>query len=111
MSNLRVAVLALTLIGVAYGQDKKPDEKKPDDKPTTKLKGYLPQYYKKLGLRDDQLQRIYKIRADTRAKADELKAKMEKLRADEKEQLEKALTPEQLKRLRELQTGAKPSEK
>ena len=111
MMHLRVAVLTLTLIGVAYGQDKKPDDKKPDDKPAVKLKGYLPQHYKKLGLRDDQLQRIYKIRADTKAKTDELKAKMDKLRADEKAQLEKALTAEQLKRLRELQTGDKPTEK
>ena len=109
MLHLRLAVLTLTLtmIGVVYAQDKKPDDKKPDDKPLVKLKGYLPQHFKKLGLRDDQLQRIYKVRADSKAKQDELKAKIDKLKADEKEQLEKVLTPEQIKRLRELRTGEK----
>ena len=114
MLHLRLAVLtlALTMIGVVYSQDKKPDDKKPDDKPPpVKLKGTLPQHYKKLGLRDDQLQRIYKIRADSRAKQDELRAKIDKLKADERELLEKALTPEQLKRLREIKLGDKPSDK
>ena len=110
MLHLRLAVLALAMIGVSYAQDKKPDDKKPDDKPpAVKLKGYLPQHYKKLGLRDDQLQQIYKIRGDSKAKQDELRAKIEKLKADEKEQLEKALTPDQIKRLRELRTGDKPT--
>jgi Spy/CpxP family protein refolding chaperone len=114
MSTLRMGAIALTLamIGVVYSQDKKPDDKKPDDKkPPVKLKGYLPQNWKKLGLRDDQVQKIYKIRADAKAKADELKAKLDKLKAEEKEQLEKVLTPEQLKRLREIRTGEKPTEK
>ena len=111
MLHLRLAVLTLAMIGVAYSQDKKPDDKKPDDKPPVKLKGYLPQHYKKLGLRDDQLQRIYKIRADSKAKQDELLAKIAKLKADEKELLEKALTADQIKRLREIRTGDKPTEK
>ncbi len=112
MLHMRLAVLALAMIGVAYAQDKKPDDKKTDDKPTpVKLKGYLPQHYKKLGLLDNQLQKVYKIRADTKAKTDELNAKIAKLKADEREQLEKSLTAEQLKRLRELRTGEKPTEK
>ena len=112
MLHMRSAVLALAMIGVAYAQDKKPDDKKTDDKPTpVKLKGYLPQHYKKLGLLDNQLQKVYKIRADTKAKADELNAKIAKLKADEKEQLEKVLTSDQLKRLREIRSGDKPTEK
>ena len=107
MSHLRVALLSLALIGVIYAQDKKPDDKPPP----VKLKGPMPTYYKKLGLSDVQVQKILKIRADTRAKVDELDAKIKKLKADEREQLEKALTPEQLKRLRELRTGEKPTEK
>jgi hypothetical protein len=108
MSTLRMGTiaLALTMIGVVYSQDKKPN-----DKPPVKLTGRLPQNYKKLGLRDDQLQRIYKIRADAKAKGDELKAKLDKLKADERVQLEKVLTPEQLKRLREIRSGDKPTEK
>ena len=112
MLHLRLAVLAMALamIGVSYAQDKKPDDKKPEEKPPVKLKGSLPQHYKKLGLRDDQLQRIYKIRGDSKAKQEELRAKIEKVKTDEKEQLEKALTPDQIKRLRELRNGDKPAE-
>ena len=112
MLHLRLAVLALAMIGIASAQDKKPDDKKTDDKPPpVKLKGYLPQHYKKLGLLDNQLQKIYKIRGETKAKTDELKAKIDKLKADEKEQVEKVLTSDQLKRLREIRSGDKPSEK
>jgi Spy/CpxP family protein refolding chaperone len=112
MLHLRLALLALAMIGVAYAQDKKPDDKKPDDKtPPVKLRGQLPKNYKQLGLLDTQLQKIYKIRADARAKGDELRAKLAKLKDDETEQLEKVLTPEQLKRLREIRSGVKPTEK
>jgi hypothetical protein len=111
MMHMRVAVLALTLIGVAYGQDKKTEDKKPDEKPAVKLKGSLPTYYKRLGLRDDQVQKILKIRAETKAKTDELTAKIKKLRDDGNEQVEKVLTPEQMKRLREIKLGDKPSDK
>ena len=112
MLHLRVALLSLALIGVIYAQDKKPDDKKPDDKPPpVKLKGPMPTYYKKLGLSDVQVQKILKIRADTRAKVDELKAKIEKLTTDEKENLKKVLTPDQIKRLREIKLDEKPSEK
>ena len=112
MLHLRMAVLALTLamIGVANGQDKKPDDKKPDDKPPVKLKGSLPPNYKRLGLRDDQVQKILKIRADARAKTDELQAKIKKLKDDANDQVEKVLTPEQMKRLREIKLGDKPSD-
>ena len=113
MLHLRLAILTLTLtlIGVAYCQDKKPDDKKPDDKPPVKLKGSLPTHYKRLGLRDDQVQKILKIRAESRAKQDELLAKIKKLKDDANDQVEKVLTPEQMKRLREIKLGDKPSDK
>ena len=107
MLHLRLAVLALAMIGIAHAQDKKPDDKPPP----VKVKGSLPMHYKRLGLLDTQLQKVYKIRADTKAKADELRAKLDRLKADEKEQLEKVLTPDQLKRLREIRSGDKPTEK
>jgi len=106
-----VIALSLALIGVAYSQDKKPDDKKTDDKPPVVAKDKLPQYYKRLGLREEQQQRIFKIRADAKAKVDDLDAKLKKVRADEKQQLEKVLTPEQLKLLRELRSGEKASDK
>ena len=93
-----VMALALSMLGAASFQDKKPDDKKPDNPaPAVKVKGTLPTFYKKLGLRDDQMQQVYKIRSDSRTKQEELRRKIDKLRADEKEALEKVLTPEQLK--------------
>ena len=102
MGRLRVgvAVLTVALLGASWlhgqGEDKK------GDKPA-KLRGILPQYYKKLGLRDDQVQAIYRLRTDYRAKTDELKRQLKELKAKEKEATEKVLTAEQLKRLREFQ--------
>lgn len=112
MSRVRiVSVLTLAVfVGLAVGQDKKPDDKKGEEKPqagAVKLKGYLPQHFKKLGRRDDQLQAVYKIRASSKAKQDELKEKIEKVRADEKADLEKVLSADQLKRLKALRAGDK----
>jgi hypothetical protein len=106
-------VAALTVavcVGLALGQDKKPDDKKPDEKPpvvAVKLKGALPQHFKKLGLRDDQIQKVYKIRSESKAKQDELRAKIEKLKADERSDLDKLLTADQRGRLVELRSGGK----
>jgi hypothetical protein len=92
-------VLVLALIGAVYSQD------------TPKLRGQLPQYFGKLGLRDDQKQAIYKVRADYKVKKDQLQKQLDKLKADEKEALEKLLTPEQLKRLKEIRSGEKSTDK
>jgi hypothetical protein len=86
-------------------QDKK------DDKQPPKVKGQLPPFFKKIGLRDDQIQKIYVLRAGYKTKIDALKMQMEKLKADEKQEIEKVLTPEQLKRLKELRSGEKTTEK
>ena len=96
-------MIGLGLVG-AQVKDK---EKEPDKAPPVKLKGQLPTFYKSLGLRDDQRQAILKIRAESKAKQDELRAAIEKLRADERGLLEKVLTADQIKRLRELRTGDK----
>jgi hypothetical protein len=96
---LGLAVLVSALMGVTYSQEKADD--------TPKVRGQLPAFYKKLGLRDDQIQKIYKIRAGYKGKLEELKRKMDQLKTTEKEDLEKVLTAEQLKRLRELRSGEK----
>ena len=51
-----------------------------DPKPPSKARGQLYQHWKELGLTKDQVQRIYQIQADYRAKIDEL-AKLEALRS------------------------------
>ncbi len=107
MVRLRVATAALlvALLGAGWLQGQ-PDEKKNDEKPT-RLRGTLPAFYKKLGLRDDQVQEIYRIQTKNRAKAEDLRRQLKELRDKERAATEKVLTPEQLKRLRELRTGEK----
>jgi hypothetical protein len=105
--HIGVTLLALAVLGAAY-QDKDKDKK--GEEPT-KLKGQLPPYFKKVGLSDEQVQKVYKIRNDYKVKMDDLKKKMDQLKADEKDAMEKVLTSTQLKRLKELRSGEKASGK
>lgn len=107
MLRIRVAVMfvSLALLGAAYFQDK--DKGKKDDDPPAKLKGTLPQNYKKLGLTDKQVQEVYKIQADYKAKMDDLQKKLDKLRGERNEAYEKVLSAEQKKRLQEIKSGEK----
>jgi hypothetical protein len=95
--------LVLLLSGTgASGQDKK----EPDKKDTTSKKGLLPSGWKKLGLSDDQMQKIGSIRGQYKPKIDELKAQYKKLKADEEklkaeenQELVKVLTEDQRNKL------------
>jgi hypothetical protein len=94
---LSVAVLTGWLVG---------DDKKTDDKdPPVRVKGTLPTYYKKLGLSEDQTQKVYKIRGRYRAKIDALMAQVKELQQQEKADLENLLTEAQKARLKELRSG------
>jgi Spy/CpxP family protein refolding chaperone len=105
-ARLVAALLILGLVGFAASQEKDKDKKKSEDKPT-KLKGFLPPNFKKLGLTDKQVQEIYKVQAEYKDRIDDLKAKMKKLQEAQKEAIEKVLTPEQRQRLKEIRTGEK----
>jgi hypothetical protein len=110
MVYVRVAALTLLMVlslELVYSQEPKGGTKK--EEPMPKLRGQLPQNFKKLGLRDDQIQMIYKIQADYKAKMEELDRQLKKLKSERDEAIQKVLTPEQLKRLRELRTGEKSS--
>jgi hypothetical protein len=104
--RLCVGVLVVCLFGAGWlvGQDKKGDDKPPP------VKGTLPAYYGKLGLRDDQKTSVYRIRSEYRGKIAELRRQINRLQREEKAALEKVLTPEQLKRLRELRAGESEKE-
>ena len=67
-----------------------------------KLKGYLPTYYKSLGLTDAQKQRIYRIQAEYKEILDEIERTKAKLKAEQKEAYEKVLNAEQVKELKKL---------
>ena len=105
MKKFACGLVALVL-AVGCGGEAKKDDKKPEDT-TTKARGQLPAHFKKLGLRDDQIQKVYRVRAEYKTKTEELKKQIDRLKTEEKDALEKILTPEQLKRLKELRTGDK----
>ncbi len=88
-------------------KDDKKEGKKDGKKEPPKLKGMLPPNFKKLGLTDKQVQTIYKLQADFKEKTDELKAKLDKLKKEERDKIEAVLSPEQMKRLKEIRSGEK----
>lgn len=81
---------------------------KSDKAPESKMKGQLPQNWAKLGLSDEQKQKIYRVQGEMRAKIDALEKQIMDLKSAEKKELEKVLTPGQKERLREILTGKAP---
>jgi hypothetical protein len=93
----------LVLSGGLVGQDKK-DEPKKDD-PPVKVKGTLPQNWKKLGLTDAQVQEVYKVQSKYNEEIAKLDAKIKELKAARDKEEKAILTPEQKKRLEEILIG------
>src|SRR5438876_34730 len=99
-----VLALSVGATGLLIGAD----EKKPDE---PKAKGMLPANWKQLGLTKDQVQEVYKIQTKYTTEIDKLKAQIDKLKAEEKVELEKVLTEEQKKKLKDIRSGEKPTDK
>src|SRR2546422_612297 len=102
--TLALAFVAAFLAGgllmnglTVHAEDKKADE--------PKVRGQLYAKWKDLGLSKDQVQQIYKIQSDHRSQIDKLDAQIKKLRAEERADAEKVLTPAQKARLKELLSG------
>lgn len=93
-----VVAIALLAGGVLRGQDKK------DDIPT-KLKGQLPANWGKLGLTDEQKQKVYKVQADFDQKMAALEKQLKDLKSQEKAEMEKVLSDAQKARLKEIILG------
>jgi Spy/CpxP family protein refolding chaperone len=70
--------------------------------PGVKERGQLPQGWKKIGLSDDQVQKVYAIQSQYRAKINKLAAEIKQLRAEERRDLFKVLTDDQKTKLRKL---------
>jgi Spy/CpxP family protein refolding chaperone len=96
---LAVALLAGSML---QGQDKK------DDTPS-KVKGVLPANWGKLGLTDEQKQKIYKVQADYNDKIGTLEKQLKDLKATEKGEMEKVLTDAQKARLKEILQSKVPA--
>ena len=79
--------------GGSSGQDAKSD---------SKARGQLPAKWNKLGLTDQQKQKVYSIQSSYRAKVQDLEAKIKDLRKHERTEMEAVLTDAQKTRLREL---------
>jgi len=85
-----------------------PADDKSDKAPDTKMRGQLPQNWSKLGLSDKQKQDIYRVQNDFNTKMDALRKQLDDLKAAERKELEKVLTPAQKERLKEILTGKAP---
>jgi hypothetical protein len=103
--RLVVAVLLVCLLGTGWLMR---DNTRADDLP--RIRGTLPAHFGKLGLSDEQKQKVYRIQKTYRDQINELTRKLKELKDKRKEAYEKVLTPDQIKRLRELRTGEKAKE-
>jgi Spy/CpxP family protein refolding chaperone len=85
----------------AAAQDKTKDQ-------PGKARGQLPQNWSKLGLNDEQKQKVYRVQNDYRPKIDELQKQITDLRDKERREMEAVLTDAQKARLREILTSKAP---
>lgn len=105
--GIGVLVLAVALVvgGGSLGDDKK----------EVPAKGQLPANWKKLGLTEEQVKKVYTTQTEYRGKIAELEQKIQDLKKQERTDLEKVLTDAQKARLKEIllekAPGEKPSEK
>jgi Spy/CpxP family protein refolding chaperone len=81
-----------------------------DDKTDPPVKGRLPTYWNKLGLTDEQKQKVFKVIADNHEKTAALEKQLKDLKDKEKTDLEAVLTDDQKKHLRELISSKAPSD-
>lgn len=102
--QLGVGIVALfcVIAGGLHGQDNKKE---------TPVKGQLPPQWKKLGLNDDQVKKIYAAQSDYRGKIAELKDKIRDLEKQERTEMEKVLTDAQKARLKEILLEKAPTDK
>jgi TolA-binding protein len=115
MRSLRVLLVAGAMAAVStplvVGQDKTTTKQSTTTTTTTKVRGQLPQNWGKLGLSDEQKQKVYSAQAKYRDKIDSLKKQIAELQDKEKKEMEDVLTSAQKTRLREIVTGKVPAEK
>src|SRR5438067_1039804 len=106
MNRLRMVALAVGLVVVCSPWVDGQDATKKDSKdPAPKMRGTLPQNWGKLGLSDEQKQKIYEAQNKYRAKIDALKKQITEMQDQEKKDMEGVLTDAQKARLREIVAG------
>jgi len=75
-----------------------------------KVKGFLPPYYGKIGLEDEQKISIYKIQAKYKDEVKKLEDKISEIKTEERREMDKILTAEQKQKLIQAITGEKSKE-
>jgi hypothetical protein len=102
--NRGLFVLAVCLLGAVTlflsAADTKPGD--PKDPPPPPPKGQLPANWKKIGLTDEQVKKIYGVQADYHAKIAVLEEQVKALRAEQFKKEIELLTDAQKARLKEL---------
>src|SRR5687768_4228855 len=100
-------LLGLALVGafVAGGLVMNSTTTQADDKVEPKFRGTLYPNWKRLGLTEEQTQKIYKIQTNYRGQIDKLEAQIRDLKKKERVEAEQILTPAQKQRLKELSSG------
>jgi hypothetical protein len=94
-SSVLLGVLTLALAGGGLlGQDAKRD--------AGKAKGQLPQNWSKLGLSDEQKQKVYTIQTQYKEKIEALEKQLGDLKKKQMDEMSKVLTAAQKARLREI---------
>jgi Spy/CpxP family protein refolding chaperone len=96
-------VVVLLVAALAAGPGQSGDNKK-----DPVIKKLLPPNWKKLGLTDEQKQKIYTIRGNYGTKMDALKAQLDTLKKQEQKELMAVLTEEQKTNLRKILSGTVP---
>ena len=90
-----IVTLALVSVGGLLSQDAKKDGK---------ARGSLPPNFGKLGLSEEQKQKIYTIQSDYKAKIDVLEKQLKDLKKKELDDMNKVLTADQRTQLRKILT-------
>jgi Spy/CpxP family protein refolding chaperone len=90
---LTVLGLTLGISSALLGQDKAQ---------VGKARGTLPQNWNKLGLTDDQKQKVYTAQAEYKGKIDELQKQIDDLKKKQRAAMESVLTDAQKARLKEI---------
>jgi Spy/CpxP family protein refolding chaperone len=112
MRGFRFLVVAFALLALCSPWVEGQDPTKPKDSkdPAPKMRGQLPQNWGKLGLSDEQKQKIYDAQNKHRAKIDALQKQITELKDQEKKDMENVLTDAQKARLREIVAGKAPAD-
>ena len=90
---------------------KKKDDAGPAGKKAEVSKGTLPQYWKQVGLTDEQRQRVYALQGKYNSEIAALETEIRELKAKQKKEMMEVLTPEQKKRLADIITAKATGDK